>query len=468
MAIITIGATIMMPRFAVVGHPNKGKSSVVSTLARDDRVAVSMQSGTTVVAEVFDVNVGEASYQLIDTPGFQRPRKVLAWLNATAPSADKRGARINEFLADPQCIAQFKDEIELLGPIMAGAAILYVVDGSRPYSREYEAEMEILRWTGQPSMALINPIENEEFVTVWQDALHQYFKIVRVFDAVTADLQQHISLLEAFAHIHQPWSQTLGLLITEFGHQAQRQRQQSCELCAKLLEDLTQYSVSKKVLNKSQASSLQRLLEQRYYLWMRQRESQAHDQLQQIFRHHHLQRQANELALPDDLFDTDKWYGWGLDRKQLTTVAAVAGMTAGGVFDLAVAGHSFMLGAIGGGIVGSSAAWFGADKLAASRIRGIPLGGVEARQGPIANKNFPYVILARILYIYRLLICRNHAQRSQLNLGEAGINQLLEQLSKDEKKAIFVACDRLSRQKDVTDLALILAPLFEAALASDR
>ena len=78
------------PSFAVVGHPNKGKSSIVSTLARNDRVAVSMQSGTTVVAETFDIEIGRARYQLIDTPGFQRPRKVLAWLQQTNPAADKR------------------------------------------------------------------------------------------------------------------------------------------------------------------------------------------------------------------------------------------------------------------------------------------------------------------------------------------------------------------------------------------
>jgi len=68
----------MIPKFAVVGHPNKGKSSVVSTLARDDSIAVSMKSGTTVQAHEYTVNVEQYSYLLIDTPGFQRPRKVLA------------------------------------------------------------------------------------------------------------------------------------------------------------------------------------------------------------------------------------------------------------------------------------------------------------------------------------------------------------------------------------------------------
>ena len=90
----------MIPAFAVVGHPNKGKSSVVSTLARDDRVAVSMQSGTTQVSESFDIHLGEAHYKLIDTPGFQRPRKVLAWLQQQPVSADQRSERVKAFLQD--------------------------------------------------------------------------------------------------------------------------------------------------------------------------------------------------------------------------------------------------------------------------------------------------------------------------------------------------------------------------------
>ena len=36
-----------VPRFAVVGHPNKGKSSIVATLAEDDAVQISPLPGTT-------------------------------------------------------------------------------------------------------------------------------------------------------------------------------------------------------------------------------------------------------------------------------------------------------------------------------------------------------------------------------------------------------------------------------------
>lgn len=35
----------MIPAFAVVGHPNKGKSSIVSTVAQNDSIPFSQQAG---------------------------------------------------------------------------------------------------------------------------------------------------------------------------------------------------------------------------------------------------------------------------------------------------------------------------------------------------------------------------------------------------------------------------------------
>ncbi len=450
-----------LPSFAVVGHPNKGKSSVVSTLARDDRIAVSMRSGTTTVSKRYTINMADQSYQLIDTPGFQRPTKVLAWLKRTAPSADKRAHRVREFLADGQCQLQFKDEIELLTPIVEGAAILYVVDGSRPYSSDYEAEMEILRWTGQPSMALINPIESTDYVETWRDALQQYFRLVRVFDAIQADLQQHLDLLEAFTQLHLPWAGALNKIMAAFKDKVHSQRAQSCALAAKLLTDLVHYQLQQKVLSYAQAEKIQPLLQMRYFQWMRDCESHAHDQLQFLYKHHHLQRKESQLLLADDLFDTDKWYAWGLDKYQLTKVAAIAGATTGGAIDLAVAGQTFMLGAITGTILGSSAAWFGADSLSKLTVKGLPLGGVEARQGPIKNKNFPYVVLARFLYVHRQLEDRNHALRDELVVSEQQVGQVLELLQKKQRKEIYTALNRLSNQKTIDNLADILSPLFD-------
>ena len=58
------------PVFAVVGHANPGKSSVVSTLAADDSVRVGALPGTTQHCREFPMRVDdEVLYTLVDTPG---------------------------------------------------------------------------------------------------------------------------------------------------------------------------------------------------------------------------------------------------------------------------------------------------------------------------------------------------------------------------------------------------------------
>jgi len=168
----TPAPSVDLPRFAVVGHPNKGKSSVVATLAQNDSIAIAMEPGTTRDSHRYPMKVDEVTlYELIDTPGFQRPRKVLAWLQGHSLSASDRPETVAAFVTQHRDDPRYHDECELLRPIVEGAGIIYVVDGSVPYNREHEAEMNILRWTGRPSLALINQIGPDDHSAACEAAL---------------------------------------------------------------------------------------------------------------------------------------------------------------------------------------------------------------------------------------------------------------------------------------------------------
>jgi len=455
----------MTPIFAVVGHPNKGKSSIVATLAQDDSVAISSASGTTTVSENLVVSVGASHYTLVDTPGFQRPASVLKWLQQHAASADKRPDAVKKFVNDEDCKLKFPEEVQLLTPIINGAAILYVVDGSRPYGPEYEAEMEILRWTGQASMALINPIENEDHIQSWQQALGQYFKLVRVFNAMQADFEKQLSVLEAFSHIKEQWQGAITGLIVEYKKIRSARQEESLQLLVELLTKLCAYQVSQRVLSRSQAQALQAGLETRFLKDMRNIEQQCHDALKGIYRYHNLDSEIVDLPLEENLFDTEKWILWGLNRKRLTAAASMAGAATGAAVDLAVAGSSLMLGALSGGLMGAGSAWFGADKIAQFRVKGLPLGGFEARQGPIKNRNFPYVVLGRYLYLATALRHRTHARRDSIQIGEGDLTDRIAALSSKEQSDLHKALERLRRQRGVEDLRAVLKPVLAAAKA---
>ena len=84
-----------VPSFAVVGAVNHGKSSVVSTLAEDDRVQISPMPGETVECRRFSLR---DLFVFYDTPGFQNAFEALTELRPAAQGSDPL-ADFRSFLA---------------------------------------------------------------------------------------------------------------------------------------------------------------------------------------------------------------------------------------------------------------------------------------------------------------------------------------------------------------------------------
>ncbi|MDH3694730.1 MAG: DUF3482 domain-containing protein, partial [Gammaproteobacteria bacterium] len=367
-----------IPAFAVVGHPNKGKSSIVATLAQDDSVQISAISGTTARCRRYPMRTdGQTLYELIDTPGFQRARRALEWMQSHERSAAERPDVVSEFVQAHQNTDLFHDECELLKPILDGAGILYVTDGSKPYGDEYEAEMEILRWTGRPSMALINMIGDENHVDEWRAALGQYFKIVRVFDAVTAEFDKRLELLRAFGQLDETWREPLAKAVEYLDADRQRRKRQSARFISNMLIDMLTLSVTKKLPTDANAKDYEESLKEKLFDELRAGERNCRDKVEQIYAYHDLKRVESEFdALEEDLFSRQTWSAFGLTRPQLVATGALGGAAIGGVIDAATGGASLLAGAGIGALLGSVSAVISFDKIAEIKILGLPLGGV--------------------------------------------------------------------------------------------
>lgn len=427
-----------VPRFVVVGHPNKGKSSLVATLSDDSGVGIGAEPGTTRKRATHTMTAGDTTlYHLVDTPGFQRARRVLAWLVENAQGPGDRPAAVARFVDAHRDDPQYVNEVELLTPLIntdEPAGVLYVVDGSVPYGPEYEPEMEILRYTGQPSLAIINPIGSADHLDEWRTALEQFFRIVRVLNAVQAPFEQRLELLRAFGQMRDEWRSPLNQAVDLLQARRDRQRQQSARIIAESVASMLHAQVSKRFTSETDVvtGEAKEKLRESLMSELRKTERTSRRSVEEVYEHHGLQRREDELdastadtdqptsAMQTDLFSQEAWLLFGLKTHHMVMVGAAGGAVTGGLIDLHTLGHSFLIGTVVGAASGAAAGWWSAGRLAEMPMstRKILGGGTTVRCGPIKHGNFPFVVLNRALLHHELVAQRTHAMRGDLILSD--------------------------------------------------
>ena len=438
------------PVFAVVGHPNKGKSSVVSALTQNDQVKISPVSGTTRVSQRFTLKLDNSTvFELVDTPGFQRANKCLAWLNRQEVSADQRPQRVKEFVSHFRETKEFMDEVELLTPIINGAGIIYVVDGSLPYSPEYETEMEILRWTGSPRLALINPIGGDTFVDQWQQALNQYFSLVRVFDPLHASFDQHLQLLRTFGQLDTHKTQAFDHAIEELEHYRELKLQQAARIMVENLHRLLTWQQSSRRLEQAAKERLNALIPDeiaRFNCQLNQMEREGQKQLEALFLYHQLESDIAQLQVHEtELMDETQWSLWGLEKRQLILVSAGAGAAIGLIADVGLGGTSLMTGAVSGGLLGGISGWLGLDWIKDKLPAWLPDSAEQHPLGPVRDPNFAFVILGRALSHAQAMLAHSHADRSQLNIRDEQLKRM-QSLELKTQVRLLKQCQQLRKE----------------------
>jgi GTPase Era involved in 16S rRNA processing len=411
--------SIKYPKFAVVGHPNKGKSSIVSTLAFDSSVQIGDTPGTTQVKRSFPLKVdNKIVYELFDTPGFQRARQILAWLEEHKPtSANKRVDVVKTFISKHRDNPKFRDEIELLEPILEGAGIIYVVDASKPYGAEYEIEMEILRWCGQPSMAILNLIGDEDYRDDWTRALGQYFRLVRTFNPIKAKFSDHISLLESMAQLNEEWTDSIKSAIAILENLHKQKIEQTIDVIVDYIIKSLSYVYTQKIKGQEATEQEKSKAKERYKAKLTRNEKKLEKDIESIWQHLGIEKEKKELALDTiGLFSKQSASIFGLTQKELIITGASAGAIGGLGIDLAFGGGTMFLASLIGGAVGGVGAVVGFDNLYEVKVLGRKIGKRELTIGPMQNINFPYILLGRAIYYAQAISNRSHAIRDTLKM----------------------------------------------------
>lgn len=414
-------------RFAIVGHPNEGKSSVVSTLSEDDSVPVSAIPGETVVCKSYPVKIdGVKIVDFVDTPGFQNPVYMLDWLMEHGGDGDPL---MRAFIDVHEGQEQYRHDVELLRPIAEGAGIIYIVDGSRPVRQADRAEMDILRKTGRTRMAIINCKEQEiDYRQDWQLAFSQNFNAYRVFNAHHATYRERIDLLEALEGVNPDWQPTMSRVIGAFKNDWKVRTENAADIIIELLEKNTTYEKEMPLNDGVSFDAQQAKMLESYREHLSKNERRAHGELRKVFKHNLYKAELGAHSIVrDDLFSERTWHLLGLERNQLVVASAIAGAGAGVGIDALLAGSSLGLFAAGGAVVGAASAWFGGEGLAGTMnkrggLLGRWLGGKQIQVGPVKNPQFYFILLDRALLYYDNIIHWAHGRRSNGMEVEPGQN----------------------------------------------
>jgi len=471
-----------VPSFVVVGRVNAGKSATLATLLEvdDDQVLrVSATPGETTGVQPLPVVYDEEEWiRFFDTPGFQQPVEAMREIDRLAAGAVPGLDQIRAFVAE--CGDDFPDEVRLLEPVVRGAGILYVVDPCKPLRDSFLAEIEILRWTGRPRLALLNPqSEDRVHEDAWRERLGTAFNLVRSFDAHEAKYEERRKLLEALLQIEERHAGRIEHVLDAMAAEWAQRREDAAEALLDFLEkalglrardglDERDLGVPARRERKQQA------LVEEYYARLAKQERACLDRWLRIYRHHLIEIDIDPRAHRGlDLATAETWHKWGLNRWQLTAAGAVAGGAAGALVDLGGAVHTLGAGTVIGAVGGAAAAFFKGGQLPELKVKlggGIKLKGGEGRNivvGPPASPNFPWVLLDSMLLRYRGMVSRAHGRRDVevLEGGDAG--SLVRQFPSERRSLLqkwFTSCLKGApdRGKEPQVFAALLEALREA------
>ena len=428
-------------RIVIVGDVSHGKSSVVATLVENDKVDIGPLP-TTTYCETFRVR---DLLEFVDTPGFQNARQALLELKDAGTHQNPLDVFRN-FVAQHKEDRFFINECRLLEPLLNGASLLYIVDVASPLEARQEAEIEILRLTGAPRIALLNQTGEPQHRAVWEARLRQNFSAVIEFNAHSSGFSDRIALLEALAAVDLPGK----VKIREAIAVLKRDREEKLDEVARIIidaeKDLLTLKQTEVLRVPAQIAARTSDIQESFKAKICKCETAMHRDLIRIFAHNRVavSEKTSIDLFEDGLFVEKNWSMLGLSARRLVAVGAATcaggGAFAGAKIDLLFGGTTLGIAAAAGGAVGAAVggitAFFGSRS--ASRLTGkIPyfsraIAGTELTAGPIKHQNFPWIVLDRAIGVFLTVSKRAHARQDEEILDS---NKLLERLRAEKANA---------------------------------
>ncbi|MCM2390251.1 ribosome biogenesis GTPase Der [Streptomyces albipurpureus] len=179
----TFGTGVGGPRrIALIGRPNVGKSSLLNKVAKEDRVVVNAQAGTTRDPVDELIELGGVTWKFIDTAGIRRRVHLQEGADyyaslRTAAAVEK--AEVAVILIDSSESISVQDQRIITMAVEAGRALVIAfnkwdtLDEERRYylEREIETELAQIAWAPRVNVSALTGRHMEKLVPAIETAL---------------------------------------------------------------------------------------------------------------------------------------------------------------------------------------------------------------------------------------------------------------------------------------------------------
>ena len=446
-----------VPTFAIVGQPNEGKTSVIATLAEDDRAPIGPSPGTTRRLVRYPVRVDDDEIMVLyDTPGFESPGACLEWLQAY--TGDDNAA--HAFVSFPTHRERYPEECEILQPLAQGAAVIYVVDGDREPREPDRQEAEILRLCGVARIGIINSKGGRgSHVSAWTRLMLKDFNTLREFNACNAVFGERIELLQAAGSVVPDWKDSMRLTVNALSRAWEERLENSAEIMLHGMEQIIRFRAKEHFDSDAGRVRAKAKTKQAVEAQVRSTEQAFRAKIRKLFRHH-----DDHWELPPqleaDIFSADVWRLLGLSKKNLVITAALTGASLTALLDYLLGGASLGLFALAGGVAFGIGAWMSADhavrfklptlKLWPLRMPGLPLGGTYVEAGIESHSKLPGILLDRMLLFILSAASWAHGKRDAGDRYEAmpadpEAHGMLNSWGKEDRLKVMAAVEVLHR-----------------------
>ena len=442
-------------KIAIVGIPNEGKSSFVSTLAYNDGISVSSNSGETTLSSKHSLKIGsEVVYELYDTPGFDDDEGVLNYINDNKMKYSDIYELIRSFIKENTEENTFFKDVEILKVLMEKPIVVYIVNSSVKYNSNFDDSLKIIKKFNLPSFIIYNQHdENKNEKASLGDIEKKYFISSFEYNVLNSNFNNKIDFLEMLEkniqdkNLKNQLCKSIEILNKDFKRRLDFSYQELSDRFYKIINHTKEYKESdllKKNIEKKEAEFIEEIkLQEKSFYSLIEKEWGFYNLTKNI-------KDFKNIEITSKTFGSKKYLSIGI------LAGAGAGDAAGGQMDVGFFGYTFgiptVLGTIGGGIVGGVSSIIGKDKI--NKKTGGFLNKKTTKLS-IDNLNTKLSILSKLCLFVDLLSNRSHAIREEFTL-EGKENLFDDIFNNEQQKEIRNILKEKDKNKFTTKLKEIL------------